>query len=163
MIKGAGFSAPDELSVTRHELRLCLMNWGKSPMRSRGGSVLWCGKTPLPRFAPDTLPLHPSVGRRGVKKLLSSMHFAKNAIHDALCASIHGEANSCNVSCNSWAVKKLAFRKQPLSLKKHIFYMPLSSFYAGLNLLFGCLQRGHFQSSGRSSNATPSCSAGSYT
>jgi hypothetical protein len=32
--------------------------------------------------------------------------------------------------------------------------------YAGLNFSFGCLQRGHFQSSGRSSKATPSCSAG---
>lgn len=33
--------------------------------------------------------------------------------------------------------------------------------YALLNFSLGCLQRGHFQSSGRSSNATPSCSAGS--
>ena len=33
--------------------------------------------------------------------------------------------------------------------------------YAGLNLSFGCLQRGHFQSSGSDSNAVPSCSAGS--
>ena len=35
--------------------------------------------------------------------------------------------------------------------------------YALLNFSFGFLQRGHFQSSGRFSNATPSCSAGSYT
>ena len=34
-------------------------------------------------------------------------------------------------------------------------------YYALLNFSFGCLQRGHFQSSGKSSNATPSCSAGS--
>ena len=33
--------------------------------------------------------------------------------------------------------------------------------YPLLNLDLGCLQRGHFQSSGRSSKATPSCSAGS--
>ena len=33
--------------------------------------------------------------------------------------------------------------------------------YAGLNLSLGCLQRGQRQSSGRSSKATPSCSAGS--
>ncbi len=31
------------------------------------------------------------------------------------------------------------------------------------NFSLDCLQRGHFQSSGRSSNETPSCSAGSYT
>ena len=30
-----------------------------------------------------------------------------------------------------------------------------------LNFSFGCLQRGHFQSAGSSSKATPSCSAGS--
>lgn len=36
-------------------------------------------------------------------------------------------------------------------------------FYALLNFSFPCLHRGHFQSSGRSSNARPSCSAGSYT
>ena len=35
------------------------------------------------------------------------------------------------------------------------------SSYAGLNFSFGCLQRGQRQSSGRSSKATPSCSAGS--
>lgn len=35
--------------------------------------------------------------------------------------------------------------------------------YALLNFSFPCLQRGHFQSSGSSSNGTPSCSAGSYT
>ena len=35
--------------------------------------------------------------------------------------------------------------------------------YARLNFSFGCLQRGQSQSAGRSSNATPSCSAGSYT
>ena len=35
--------------------------------------------------------------------------------------------------------------------------------YARLNFSFGCLQRGQRQSAGRSSNATPSCSAGSYT
>lgn len=33
--------------------------------------------------------------------------------------------------------------------------------HALLNFSFDCLQRGHFQSSGRSSKATPSCSAGS--
>jgi len=33
--------------------------------------------------------------------------------------------------------------------------------YALLNFVFGCLQRGQRQSSGRSSKATPSCSAGS--
>ena len=32
---------------------------------------------------------------------------------------------------------------------------------AGLNLSLDCLHLGHFQSSGRSSNATPSCSLGS--
>ena len=41
---------------------------------------------------------------------------------------------------------------------KHVF---CPSTYALLNLDFGCLQRGHFQSSGRSSKATPSCSSGS--
>ena len=35
-------------------------------------------------------------------------------------------------------------------------------YYAGLNFSFGCLQRGQRQSSGRSSKATPSCSAGSF-
>ena len=35
--------------------------------------------------------------------------------------------------------------------------------HALLNFSFGCLQRGQRQSSGRSSNATSSCSAGSYT
>ena len=35
--------------------------------------------------------------------------------------------------------------------------------YALLNFSFGCLHLGQRQSSGRSSNATPSCSAGSYT
>lgn len=36
-----------------------------------------------------------------------------------------------------------------------------SNLYALLNFSFGCLHLTHFQSSGRSSNATPSCSAGS--
>ena len=39
----------------------------------------------------------------------------------------------------------------------------LIEFYALLNFSLPCLQRGHFQSSGKSSKATPSCSAGSYT
>ena len=37
----------------------------------------------------------------------------------------------------------------------------MASPYALLNLSFPCLHRGHFQSAGRSSKATPSCSAGS--
>ena len=39
----------------------------------------------------------------------------------------------------------------------------ISRNYALLNFSLPCLQRGHFQSSGKSSKATPSCSAGSYT
>ena len=38
-----------------------------------------------------------------------------------------------------------------------------NAIYALLNFSLGCLQRGQCQSSGRSSKATPSCSAGSYT
>ena len=38
----------------------------------------------------------------------------------------------------------------------------IRAIYALLNFSLGCLQRGQRQSSGRSSKATPSCSAGSY-
>ena len=42
-----------------------------------------------------------------------------------------------------------------------VHFVCLFSAQALLNFSFGCLQRGHIQSSGRSSNAAPSCSAGS--
>ena len=43
------------------------------------------------------------------------------------------------------------------TLLKRIRMLP----YAGLNFSLPCLHLGHFQSSGRSAKATPSCSAGS--
>ena len=68
---------------------------------------------------------------------------------DAECMGLEGVNPGLGVGCNLTDGTGIAE------------YHDVKIAYALLNFVFGCLQRGQRQSSGRFSKATPSCSAGS--